>query len=156
MFFQVSNPVPRVVHPDWLHKKVREKDDKMRQRKLVDIFSSLKKGNEDDPQIDANGKNHVPHEQNVVDLEDFGSKGKASTVGSRPIVRSYETNTKTSGQGSSREKRDQDKNSNRLMSLSQPIDINDEEIDRHLDYQGWLDSRKRKWKQIRDRRKRQK
>ncbi|MFS7947003.1 putative DNA-directed DNA polymerase [Helianthus anomalus] len=36
---KVSNPVPRVVHPDWLYKKVREKEDKMRQRKVDDIFS---------------------------------------------------------------------------------------------------------------------
>ncbi|XP_071730284.1 DNA polymerase epsilon catalytic subunit A-like [Rutidosis leptorrhynchoides] len=153
---KVSNPVPRVVHPDWLHKKVREKEDKMRQRKLVDIFSSLKKGNEDGPQIDANGKDHLPHEQNVVDLEDFGNNRKASNVGPRPISRSYETNPNASGKGSSREKPGQDKNMHPLMSSPQPLDINDEEIDRHLDYQGWLDSRKRKWKQIREKRKRQK
>ncbi|PWA94332.1 DNA polymerase epsilon catalytic subunit [Artemisia annua] len=73
--------------------------------------------------------------KNVVDLEDFGGNRKSSGVGPIPIVRCYETNRKTSGQGaSSMEKPDQDK---------------------HLDYQGWLDSRKRKWKQVREKRKRQ-
>nr|XP_043613660.1 DNA polymerase epsilon catalytic subunit A-like [Erigeron canadensis] len=151
---KVSNPVPRVVHPDWLHKKVREKDDKMRQRKLVDIFSSVKKGNDEDPKIDANGNNHVTHEQNFVDLEDFGNNVNASTIGPRPIVRSYETNHKRSGLTvSSKESSDHDQSENPLTSL-QLIDI-DGDVDRHLDYQGWLDSRKRKWKLVREKRKRQ-
>ncbi|PWA40336.1 DNA polymerase epsilon catalytic subunit [Artemisia annua] len=132
---KVSNPVPRVVHPDWLHKKVREKDDKMRQRKLADFFGSVNMINKDDSKNDANEEDRLPNEQNVVDLEDFGGNRKSSGVGPIPIVRCYETNHKTSGQGaSSMEKPDQDK---------------------HLDYQGWLDSRKRKWKQVREKRKRQ-
>ncbi|XP_024985920.1 DNA polymerase epsilon catalytic subunit A-like isoform X2 [Cynara cardunculus var. scolymus] len=143
---KVSNPVPRVVHPDWLHKKVREKDDKMRQRKLVDIFSSVNKGNEEELRNDANGKNHV-HEQNVEDMEDFRSNCKSLSVGPTPIVRSYETNHK--------EKADHVKIGNPLLASVQPIDIPMENIDRHVDYQGWLDSRKRKWKQVREKRKRQ-
>ncbi|KAI3706102.1 hypothetical protein L1987_76358 [Smallanthus sonchifolius] len=152
---KVSNPVPRVVHPDWLYKKVREKEDKMRQRKLVDIFSSVNKINKD-PENDANGENHVPYEHNTADLEDFGSNGKSSGVGPRPIVRSYETNHKTSGQGAfSKTKPDHGQGGNPLMSSLQPIDVEIEDIDKHLDYQGWLNSRKRKWKQVRERRKKQ-
>ncbi|KAJ9554747.1 hypothetical protein OSB04_009361 [Centaurea solstitialis] len=143
---KVSNPVPRVVHPDWLHKKVREKDDKMRQRKLVDIFSAVNKNNEVDLH-DANGKNHVLREQNVEDMEDFRSNRKSPNVGPTPVVRSYETNHK--------EKADHDQNANPLSASQQPIDIPIEHIDRHVDYQGWLDSRKRKWKQVREKRKRQ-
>jgi DNA polymerase epsilon subunit 1 len=30
----IKNPCPRVTHPDWLHKMVRDKDDKFKQRKL--------------------------------------------------------------------------------------------------------------------------
>ncbi|PWA95928.1 DNA polymerase epsilon catalytic subunit [Artemisia annua] len=153
---KVSNPVPRVVHPDWLHKKVREKDDKMRQRKLVDVFTSFKKDHEADPKNDPDGKSHAPNEQDVVDLEDFGSNGKSSGVGPRPIVRSFETNHKTSGQGaSSKKKLDHDQYVDPLVSSQQPVDIDIEDIDRHLDYQGWLDSKKRKWKQVREKRKKQ-
>lgn len=36
--FQVVNPVPRVVHPEWLWKKVQEKNDKRRQKSLKDMF----------------------------------------------------------------------------------------------------------------------
>ncbi|XP_070151700.1 DNA polymerase epsilon catalytic subunit 1 isoform X2 [Polyergus mexicanus] len=35
----LSNPVPRVQHPPWLHKKVMEKNTSDRQRKITDIFS---------------------------------------------------------------------------------------------------------------------
>ena len=36
---QVSNPVPRIAHPDWLHKKMMEINDVYKQRKITDIFS---------------------------------------------------------------------------------------------------------------------
>lgn len=39
----ISNPVPRVQHPDWLHKKVLEKNDVFKQRKIDDIFKSKPK-----------------------------------------------------------------------------------------------------------------
>ncbi|KAM0031519.1 putative DNA-directed DNA polymerase [Helianthus debilis subsp. tardiflorus] len=153
---KVSNPVPRVVHPDWLYKKVREKEDKMTQRKLVDFFSSVNKINKDDPKNDAIGENHDPNEQNVADMEDFGSNGKSSGVGPRPIARSYETKRKSSGEGdSSKKKIDSDHSGNLPASSAQAIDVDIEDIDRHLDYQGWLDSKKRKWKKVREKKKRQ-
>ncbi|KAJ8673754.1 hypothetical protein QAD02_005016 [Eretmocerus hayati] len=34
----LANPVPRVVHPDWLHKKMLEKTDGRKQRKITEIF----------------------------------------------------------------------------------------------------------------------
>ncbi|KAK9075077.1 hypothetical protein SSX86_003396 [Deinandra increscens subsp. villosa] len=153
---KVSNPVPRVVHPDWLYKKVREKEDKIKQRKLGDFFSSVNEIKKDYLENDANGENHEANEQRVVDLEDFGRNGKSSGVGPRPIVRSYETNHKTSGQGaSSKENPDICQTGDRMVSSAQPIDVDIEDIDKHLDYQGWLDSKKRKWKQVRERKKRQ-
>ncbi|KAI0520159.1 hypothetical protein KFK09_007630 [Dendrobium nobile] len=59
---KVSNPVPRVLHPEWLHKKVREKEDRFRQRKLVDIFSTR-------------GKNS--NDASVRDLEDIVNSGNS-------------------------------------------------------------------------------
>ena len=35
---RVANPVPRVRHPDWLHKRVMTKADKFQQHKLTDMF----------------------------------------------------------------------------------------------------------------------
>lgn len=146
--FQVSNPVPRVVHPDWLHKKVREKEDKFRQRKLVDIFSPLTKDDALKPRTD---NNHVIDEENIDDLEDFRNNGKASVLGPRPIVRNYEVNSgrqtvKTTQVNSLKQ------HSELLMHKNA---VSEEEIDKDVDYQGWLDLRKRKWKDTREKRKRQ-
>ncbi|GKC21943.1 DNA polymerase epsilon catalytic subunit A-like protein, partial [Tanacetum coccineum] len=102
---KVSNPVPRVVHPDWLHKKVREKDDQLHQRKLADFFGSVNKITKDDHENDTNKK-----------------------------------------RSSSMEKPDQD--GSLLISSQQAIDVDIDDIDKHVDYHGWLNSRKRKWKKF--------
>ncbi|KAH7029069.1 uncharacterized protein B0I36DRAFT_363662 [Microdochium trichocladiopsis] len=60
---KVRNPVPRVPHPDWLQRRINIKDDKMKQKKLTDLFS---KGPLED--ITNLGS------QRLNDLEDFGSK----------------------------------------------------------------------------------
>lgn len=39
----VSNPVPRVQHPDWLHKKMLEKNDVFKQRRINEMFKSTAK-----------------------------------------------------------------------------------------------------------------
>lgn len=39
---QLQNPVPRVRHPDWLHKKMMDKNDVLKQRKIVDMFKPKK------------------------------------------------------------------------------------------------------------------
>ncbi|KAK9279688.1 hypothetical protein L1049_013368 [Liquidambar formosana] len=138
---KVANPVPRVIHPDWLHKKVREKEDKFRQRKLVDIFSSLNKDDTVKLNIDTITTNHVIHEENVEDLEDFRNKGRTSVVGPRPIVRCYEVNNK--------------QHSVKTMSPLLQNAISTENIDRNVDYQGWLEIKKRKWRDTREKRKKQ-
>lgn len=39
----LNNPVPRVRHPDWLHKKILEKNDVLKQRKMNEFFSAKEK-----------------------------------------------------------------------------------------------------------------
>lgn len=36
---QLANPVPRVRHPDWLHKKMLEKNDTLKQRRINEMFT---------------------------------------------------------------------------------------------------------------------
>lgn len=38
ILMQVKNPVPRVKHPDWLHKKLLEKNDVYKQKKISELF----------------------------------------------------------------------------------------------------------------------
>ncbi|KAF2871023.1 DNA polymeras-like protein epsilon [Massariosphaeria phaeospora] len=60
---KVRNPVPRVPHPEWLDRRIRQKDDKFQQKKMTDMFD--KKALTD---VDTNIL-----KKGVVDLEDFGS-----------------------------------------------------------------------------------
>ncbi|XP_021832845.1 DNA polymerase epsilon catalytic subunit A-like isoform X1 [Prunus avium] len=152
---KVANPVPRVAHPDWLHKKVREKDDKFRQRKLVDMFRSLNRDHLLEKNSDAIGSNHAIDEEIVEDLEDFNRKG-SSINGPRPIVRCYEVNNKknsveTAGQIDSQQQR----TNNKENELQEQNAVSSEAIDRNVDYHGWLQIKKRKWKDTLDKRKKQ-
>ncbi|KAF2122520.1 hypothetical protein BDV96DRAFT_482096 [Lophiotrema nucula] len=62
---KVKNPVPRIPHPDWLDRRIRQKEDKLQQKKMTDMFE--KKALAD---IDTNTLgNRV-----AGDLEDFGSQ----------------------------------------------------------------------------------
>ncbi|XP_010557398.1 PREDICTED: DNA polymerase epsilon catalytic subunit A [Tarenaya hassleriana] len=131
---KVANPVPRVLHPDWLHKKVREKEDKFRQRKLVDMFSSSNK----DDVLDTN---YLMTRENVGDIEDFRKESKPSIKGPKPIARSYEVSHKQS-------------NCEQQESL-QNDDIPPQNIDKNEDYLGWLENKKRKWKATLEKKKKQ-
>lgn len=39
----VSNPVPRIAHPDWLHKKLLEKNDVFKQKRINEMFMPVAK-----------------------------------------------------------------------------------------------------------------
>lgn len=123
----MANPVPRVNHPDWLHKKVREKEDKFRQRKLVDIFSSANK----DGVLDTD---HLVTKDSMEDIEDFCKENRPSVKGPKPIARSYDVNKKQS-------EREQQESWDPEFH-----DISFQNIDKNVNYQGWLELKKRKWK----------
>ncbi|PHH85902.1 hypothetical protein CDD83_11018 [Cordyceps sp. RAO-2017] len=59
---KVRNPVPRVPHPDWLQRRINIKDDKMKQKKLTDLFKK--------PLGDITNLSGA----RLDDLEDFGAK----------------------------------------------------------------------------------
>lgn len=146
----MSNPVPRVVHPDWLHKKVREKEDKFRQRKLNDIFSSVNKD-------DTVASKHSKNQQNLEDLEDFGHSGKSSIFGPRPVVHRHGVNKEhpvnTSDQLDGQQQNGHSSSQSKMLPSQENADV--EDVDRNVDYHGWLQQKKRKWKEIREERKRQ-
>ncbi|TVY30834.1 DNA polymerase epsilon catalytic subunit A [Lachnellula hyalina] len=60
---KVRNPVPRVAHPEWLQRRIYVKEDKMKQKKMTDLFKSApleEITNLQDPRM--------------ADMEDFGAK----------------------------------------------------------------------------------
>ncbi|KAF4795109.1 hypothetical protein TURU_095920 [Turdus rufiventris] len=63
---QVKNPVPRVRHPDWLHKKLLEKNDVYKQKKINELFIS-----EGKKQVLANRPVEGTPSSQVGDIEDF-------------------------------------------------------------------------------------
>jgi DNA polymerase epsilon subunit 1 len=66
---RVPNPVPRVRHPDWLHKRVMAKADKFQQHKLTDMFKKV-------PTRET--------KETANDMEDFGApKDSFSLYGRR-------------------------------------------------------------------------
>ena len=56
---RVSNPVPRIRHPDWLHRRVVALDDKFRQHKVTDFFKP--------------GAPKQKPQADIMDIEDFGN-----------------------------------------------------------------------------------
>ncbi|XP_024876270.1 DNA polymerase epsilon catalytic subunit A [Temnothorax curvispinosus] len=56
----LPNPVPRVQHPPWLHKKVSEKNTSHRQKKITDIFSVVAK--------DTSHTNNTEEPRDIEDL----------------------------------------------------------------------------------------
>ncbi|KAJ6115701.1 DNA polymerase epsilon catalytic subunit A [Penicillium sp. IBT 18751x] len=40
---KIRNPVPRVAHPDWLQRRINQKDDKFKQKKMTDLFGKSEK-----------------------------------------------------------------------------------------------------------------
>lgn len=56
----MANPVPRVRHPDWLHKKILEKNDTYKQRLISDMFS-------------VRAKSSTENSEKTNDIEDIGT-----------------------------------------------------------------------------------
>ncbi|XP_057662319.1 DNA polymerase epsilon catalytic subunit 1 [Diorhabda carinulata] len=61
----VPNPVPRVRHPDWLHKKILEKNDNFKQRRISDMFSAATKVKQ-------------AEDNSTADIEDVGANKNKS------------------------------------------------------------------------------
>jgi DNA polymerase epsilon subunit 1 len=64
---KLRNPVPRVPHPDWLQRRILAKDDKLKQKRMTDLFQKTQPLAE----LPPNALDHrIPSA--ATDLEDFG------------------------------------------------------------------------------------
>ena len=79
----VPNPVPRVAHPDWLQRKVREESSRHSQQKITAMFKRLPAPNKDK----ENSPNSVLTPR-VTDLEDIGGGGRAGGA-KRPLAHKF-------------------------------------------------------------------
>ncbi|RYP81001.1 hypothetical protein DL769_002181 [Monosporascus sp. CRB-8-3] len=122
---KVRNPVPRVPHPDWLQRRINIKEDKMKQKKLTDIFA---KGPLEDitnltsPRVD--------------DLEDFGTKLLKPKSTTAAITASQTAPTATKRKSPEPEKENTDPFAALPKVMPNPSE----------DYPAWLEYQKQKWK----------
>ncbi|KAF9208588.1 DNA polymerase epsilon catalytic subunit [Haplosporangium sp. Z 27] len=123
---KVTNPVPRVRHPDWLFKRVTALDDKFKQHRITDAFKPAEKR-----PFGGDG---------VMDLEDFGSS-HASGAPTRPVVHKMTKSGKSKGSSNLQEKSFEDQ----VLELELP----EEMPDMLTDYRGFLAYQKIKWKRQR-------
>jgi len=170
---KVDNPVPRVRHPDWLHKRVAEKDDTHKQTKLDALFAA------------AGKKSAAQQAQRAAaalgDLEDFGALaargnggngtspavGIASTVEVTPAGGQQTGNAAAGGVGGTNSGGENignnivavsgaDANGGKPTAAASepgPEDIR-EAPPRHESFNRWLAAKKQQWKRSRTERKR--
>jgi len=63
---RVPNPVPRIRHPDWLHRRVAALDDKFRQHKVTDFFKP--------------GAPKQKPQADMMDIEDLGNPSQGPSL----------------------------------------------------------------------------
>ncbi|KAJ7294671.1 hypothetical protein O6H91_Y241800 [Diphasiastrum complanatum] len=142
---KVANPVPRVPHPDWLWKKVREKDDKYRQKSIRSIFSS--KSPVRDQGIEVIETDAMLGAELIGDLEDIASGkehvGRGTHKQAQPQVISKVLNSlgNTEHKQVTNLQIHDDQTSSAQNGMKSP--------DKKNSYEDWLEHKKRKWKEIR-------
>lgn len=117
------------------------------------MFSSMRskdllKRNENDTGMVNAGDNEI-----IEDIEDFQNQ-TGTKRGPRPVVRSYEVNNNHISVEKSAQKDQQQADSDEKGDQSQNM-VCSENIDKDVDYQGWLEMKKRKWKDTLNMRKKQ-
>ena len=142
---KVANPVPRVAHPDWLIKGVREREGQM---SIRDLFSAAPP-----PSADAmgdyggeNDENAVPGGAEPMDLEDVGGRvgGPRAPGAPRAVVRRM--SRPLGEQGAAAEAEAAAAAAAAAAAVPAP--------DKAQDYAAWLAHSKRKWSAVRGARKR--
>ena len=119
---KISNPVPRVAHPDWLQRRINIKDDKFKQKKMTDLFG--KKPLSDLP------TNILEHRLPATgDIEDMVSRSARKSMASL----NSSQKRKTAGVPPS-------SSLDPYASLPAKMPAITE------DYEGWLQYQKQKWK----------
>ncbi|KOC70592.1 DNA polymerase epsilon catalytic subunit A [Habropoda laboriosa] len=122
----LSNPVPRVKHPDWLHKRVMEKSATHKQKRITDMFSILPKEKEKDSDQDLNSSG-------PSDIEDIAG-GSGTFKKPLPVI-----NKRKRQCSDEEEAENNNKNWREILGSPPPMGKTKEE---RLE---WLNFHKKKW-----------
>ncbi|XP_076350234.1 DNA polymerase epsilon catalytic subunit 1 isoform X2 [Tachypleus tridentatus] len=134
---QVPNPVPRVAHPDWLHKRLLEKNDTLKQKKINELFSLAPKPLEVESQPSLEGTSQDNH--SVLDIEDIGKKQLPTSGTPRLIVMA--TKRKRTNSVSLQVEAESDLIQSWREKLGPPPPLGNTRKER----QEWLQYQKKKW-----------
>lgn len=125
---KVANPVPRVVHPDWLWKRIREKDDKYRQRNLKDMFG---------PKV-AQAEEPISEDGSEADLEDMVGTKLTGRKMPRPIIRVYDKDKQISNVQMTNKSVIEDG-----IEMPPARQVRETTPDKNDDYEAWLEHKKK-------------
>jgi DNA polymerase epsilon subunit 1 len=127
----VLNPVSRVAHPDWLHKRLAERNSNLKQRKINELFSAVSA-----PFYQLKINEESSH---IEDIENLGS----SKVFSLKSNGSINTNEKESSRNSSAKRKKGTDFEEKKFLISWRSIIGEPPSHRH--FKEWLSFHKRKW-----------
>lgn len=121
---KVRNPVPRVAHPDWLQRRINVKDDKLKQKKMTDLFKSAPL--EEITNLLGRG---------TADMEDFGVKLlKPKAIGTALSQATQKSQKRKSPEPAV------------AISTNPYAALPEKMPDPTKDYEGFLEYQKQKWK----------
>jgi len=130
---RVTNPVPRVAHPDWLVNVVREQSHA--QTKISDVFFKLGRG-----QVYRS-----PESVSLGDVEDLGSTDKSKGKGRALAVVTKRKQLLAGGEGDGGDGSMEDDGDDAVEAVAAAGKC----PDRAGDFQGWLAHRKTQWRRMR-------
>ena len=90
---KVANPVPRIAHPDWLHRRILKTTEKFRQNKMTDFF-----GKKDVTEGQTQEGQEVTQNSEVMDIEDTNVERAAPKKFRIAAVRRKPTRQQTPGE----------------------------------------------------------
>ncbi|KAH6721590.1 hypothetical protein BKA61DRAFT_700280 [Leptodontidium sp. MPI-SDFR-AT-0119] len=121
---KVRNPVPRVAHPEWLQRRINVKEDKLKQKKMTDLFKSAP--------LDEITNLMDPR---AADMEDYGIKLlKPKALGAQLSQATQKSQKRKSPEPAVAV------STNPYAALPEKMPIPTE------DYEGFLEYQKQKWK----------
>lgn len=168
----VDNPVPRIRHPDWLFKKVRERDAKAKQTTLdLGMFRQTSKENglvadREQEEMEGSGEEDASEGERSrgmdneetgamdVDLEDLGKT--ACKAGDHKRGQPTVALAKRRSSGGKRELEVDVRDDQENQGPEGDAPLQQKVPNRHEDYKGWVAHQKRKWREVRHERKKRK
>ncbi|GJP47493.1 hypothetical protein CLOM_g6680 [Closterium sp. NIES-68] len=177
---KVKNPVPRVAHPDWLSRRVRQQEDRWQQRSLRGFFSASHAPAAADaegaadaaaaaaadagPGADAAGQGQdggaegmaAGGARGAVDLEDIGGSGRRGREGgTRAVVRrQVQARLVVPEREVGREGKEGEEEGRGRDGEQRGREERERSPDPGEDYGKWLKHKKRKWRRALEERKR--